>query len=309
MARNHLRFSVDAWRDPDWLALSIDAQWLFVAILSQPKMTLVGSIDINPLRWAGLSPQASVDSVNAALDELEAGRFVVTDLTTGELLVRSFTKNDLAPSRLSPQIAKGFWSAWKGLSSPVLRQAVLENCPVDIWEKLERHAPDDALHNRRSAPIDSEVDSQSIAPIDNPTTGSLLPEASSQQPSDDAAAALKRRTDLFHAAIDVLVERSIARHPATTNPHGYEHALRKGKRSDHYDRAMEFIDAWGDDDDPEFVAQFLEPHLFPTMPASPPLRLACGTCSSSGWVDGEPDASGRLSAARPCPECNEVASA
>lgn len=318
MARNHLRFSVDAWRDADWLDLSESAQWLFTTILSQPKMSLVGAIDINVMRWAGLNRTATTETVQAALAELRDRRFVLIDEGTGELLVRSFTKNDLSPSRVSQQIAKGFWAAWKGVASEDLRRSVVDNCPEDIWEKIERHAPDDALRFRRSAPIDREPpppsDRDSEPPIDNPPTGSHLPESGIQQPAagrDAAAPDVERhRARLFADAVDVLVRRAMERSPARTNRHGYEHALRKGKHADHEESAFSIMDDWGDDFTPEELADWLEPTTAPP----PDLRLVprerCATCNDTTWLDPEiPSDGGSFGPPIPCPDCNQAATA
>lgn len=313
MARNHLRFSVDAWRDPDWLALSRDAQWLFVTILSQPRMTLVGSLDVNVMRWASLAADGTPADIEAALDELERQRFVILDRHTGELLVRSFTKNDLAPGRISQQIAKGFWSAWKGIASPELRRLVVDNCPPEVWEKVERHAPDDVVQNRRSSPIDWEPPPPSEreveSPIDNPPTRSLPPDACFQQPAADAAAADLTPEDLCQAAIDVLVDRTMEVRRPTTNPDGYRHALLKGKRADHEAKALELIDAWGVDIGPVTLAEWLEPHLFPKAAPAKPLRLACGTCNDTTWLDAPVNDDGTWGPPRPCPDCNQAATA
>lgn len=121
--------------------------------------------------------------------------------------------------------------------------------------------------------------------------------------ADDAAA------ELLDMAIGVLVDLTIEAKPATTNPHGYEHALRKGKREDHEAKALELIAEHGVDTSPVTLAAWLEPHLFTKATASKPLRLACATCNDTTWLDAEVKADGTWGAPAPCPDCNEAASA
>lgn len=332
MARNYLQFSVDAWRDRDWTNLTAQAQWLYVLILSQPKLTLVGGLDINVNKWATMCADAEADDVSAALDELELERFVIVDRVTQELIIRSFTKNDLKSSRLSPQIVKGFWGAWKGLHSPELRMAVVDNCPDAVWERIEGHAPPDA-RNRRSRPIDwvghSPIDWVPHSPIDSPATCYLLPGTSSQQPvaSETAAAADvapppppltdRERTRLFHEAIEVLVRRTVDRKPAESNPTGYERALRLGKRTDHAERAMALLDSHPEMDADE-LADELEPGALPSArpgDESVQRRRAfellsnprCERCHGTTWLDAPLLDDDTWGPPEPCPDCNDEA--
>ena len=338
MARNHLRFSVDAWRDPDWLALSHDAQWLFIALLSQPKLTLIGSLDMTISKWAGLSETTTYPGVEQALAELEYQRFVVIDHRTDEVLIRSYAKNDLYPGRLSSQIAKGFWGAWKSLLSPHLRRQVVDNCPDDVWEKLVDHAPVDAVHIRRSRPIDLEppspIDSEPPFPIDNPASCILHPETSSQQqnaidqtgvdnpPDERDAAAEERlngaqRTRRFNDAIAILADRAVAL-AQPDRPDAYRSTAERAKRVELRDQAMTILDAT-----PSITATELADRLEPPTVAKPSrfdpsdhqraieaehqrnaLRQAgeaCDSCSGSGWVDLEDDDG--FAGVTQCPDC------
>ena len=93
MARRHADIRTVIWQDQDWRSLSIPAQWLYLALISQPDLNQLGVLALRPARWATL---ARIDrpAVDAALGELRAARFVVTDETAGELLVRTFVRND-----------------------------------------------------------------------------------------------------------------------------------------------------------------------------------------------------------------------
>lgn len=145
MARSHGKVLAAIWRDDDWLKLSASAQRVYILLLSQPKVTLCGTLDLAEKRWARMASDTSLDDINAALLELSDASFIVADGITEELAIRSFTKHDLNTSRMNLNLAKGFWRAWEGLESETLRFFIMTEIPDDLWEKLEEHAPDDAL--------------------------------------------------------------------------------------------------------------------------------------------------------------------
>lgn len=43
------------WRDDDWRQLSVDAQWLYTALLSQDSINYAGVLAITVRRWANLA--------------------------------------------------------------------------------------------------------------------------------------------------------------------------------------------------------------------------------------------------------------
>ena len=141
MARSHARIHVAIWRDQEWLDLSPMAKLVYVTVLSQPRLSLVGVIDFAPGRW---SSQIGVDraTFEHALEELEDERFVIVDTTTDELLVRTFVTHDLDPNRINNNLARGFWGAWGCVASAYLRSEVIHETPDDQWARLEPSAPD-----------------------------------------------------------------------------------------------------------------------------------------------------------------------
>lgn len=145
MARSHGKILASVWRDDDWLKLSANAQRTYMLLLSQPKMSLCGTLDLAERRWARMARDTSVKDINAGLLELQNDGFIVTDGITEELSVRSFVRHDLNTGRMNGNLAKGFWRAWLGLESDVLREAIVSEVPDDLWAKLEEHAPPEAL--------------------------------------------------------------------------------------------------------------------------------------------------------------------
>ena len=82
------------WRDDDWRQLSVDAQWLYTALLSQDSINYAGVLAITVRRWANLAKDMDPRRVESAIDELAAHRFVVVDWDTEEVLVRTYIRND-----------------------------------------------------------------------------------------------------------------------------------------------------------------------------------------------------------------------
>lgn len=145
MARSHGKILSSVWRDDDWLKLSANAQRTYVLLLSQPKMSLCGTLDLAERRWGRMARDTSESDINAGLLELQNDGFIVADGITEELAVRSFVRHDLNTGRMNGNLAKGFWRAWLGLESDVLREVIVAEVPDDLWAKLEEHAPPEAL--------------------------------------------------------------------------------------------------------------------------------------------------------------------
>lgn len=69
MARNHAHLLTSIWANPDWVALSQSAQHTFLLLLSQPKLTRVGLLDVLPSRWSRLAADLTPDSIEGSLDD------------------------------------------------------------------------------------------------------------------------------------------------------------------------------------------------------------------------------------------------
>lgn len=93
MARSYGRVFPSIWNDEDFRAQSMEARLMYVFLLSQPDLAQSGVIPFRTRRWARLLDTTPVE-VERLCGELEAARFVVTDLDTEELLVRSLMRND-----------------------------------------------------------------------------------------------------------------------------------------------------------------------------------------------------------------------
>lgn len=94
MARSYGTILCAIWADPEFCALSSDAQRTYLMLVTQPDITACGSLPLTFRRWSMTLPEADRDRLAPALVELESARFVLVDRDTEELLVRSFAKHD-----------------------------------------------------------------------------------------------------------------------------------------------------------------------------------------------------------------------
>ena len=124
MARDHARVKCSVWVGKEWQGLPLDAQWLYLHLLSQPRLTYCGSVDWRPSKIAkasaGLTPQ---DVERAALPLEQAERpFMVIDRDTEEAVIRTFIKHDglLGNGNVTIAMVK----AWDNLESETLKGVV-----------------------------------------------------------------------------------------------------------------------------------------------------------------------------------------
>jgi hypothetical protein len=173
MARSHARIFVSVWQDPDWCELSAEAQRVFMLVLSQPKMSNIGVIDYRPAKWARMSKGTTAQDIEGSIAELEAGRFVVVDRDSEELLVRTFVKNDGMCQRW--QMVSAMWSAWELVESRMLRRYVLDWLPDEAWTAEKAPPPLAAEQLRHSDPIATRLEPDCVPDV---TGNSLLPSPS-----------------------------------------------------------------------------------------------------------------------------------
>lgn len=124
MARSHARILTSIWADPDFLALTADAQRVYIVALSQPQVSFCGVVAFTERRWASLAADTNPDRIRDALAELEACRFVMTDHHTDEVFIRSFVAND-AGLLSTPNVLRAMVTDYSSILSPRLRKAFL----------------------------------------------------------------------------------------------------------------------------------------------------------------------------------------
>jgi hypothetical protein len=94
MPRTFAKLYLSVWDDPDFLALTGDAQRLYLVLFSHKKLSLAGVLPLQPRQWAKTARDALPETVEEALRELVEARFVVVDEDTEEALVRTFVRHD-----------------------------------------------------------------------------------------------------------------------------------------------------------------------------------------------------------------------
>jgi hypothetical protein len=130
MPRDHANVPIDMWNDDDMRKLSGAAQLLYVQLLSSASLSFAGVADWRPARLAGITRDADRESIGAAMAELIAGPFVVTDDETEEVFLRRFLAED-GLLRV-PNVTKAMVTAYNRTVSPVLRGAI-------VWELRKVH--------------------------------------------------------------------------------------------------------------------------------------------------------------------------
>ena len=135
MARDHARIRLDIWDDDDFRDLTSSAQWLYLHLLASPTMSFCGIADWRPPRIAAVTAELTGNDVETFAAELEAGRFLVIDRGTDEVLVRSFVKHDGLMK--SPNMAKALVKDHSLIASRYLRAVV-----VDQMKRLKEKQPD-----------------------------------------------------------------------------------------------------------------------------------------------------------------------
>lgn len=152
MARNFARVSTAVWADPTWRALGAGRQHMYLLLLSQPKLTLAGSLDVKTRVWADMAELPESDIVER-LQGLDVLGLIAVDWETEELVIRTFVRHDLVLS--NRKTAKGMWSAWGAIESQRLREVVVANLPSEAFD------PD----------VDPPIEPPIEPPIDHPILG------------------------------------------------------------------------------------------------------------------------------------------
>jgi hypothetical protein len=184
--RSHARILVSIWTDPDFRALSPEAQRAYMLLLSQGSLNNAGVLPLTVKRWAAGCHATTTGDVEKALAELDDHRYVVVDEDTEEVLVRSFIRNDGISKQ--PQMLKSALKEAVGIESARLRSVLAQEL-----RKLER-ADCSFTADQIDPGFTPDPPTGGGSPIQAPRS---LPEGSSQPavtlPEDSAKAAELRR--------------------------------------------------------------------------------------------------------------------
>lgn len=122
MPRDHGRISSTIWRDKDFRRLSVEAQRLYMLLLSQPTVNNAGLLPFQLGKWAKGCDATTEADVLRALTELSSNDFAYFDADTEETFVRSYIRNDGILKQ--PNIVKNALRCAKAIESDYLRAAM-----------------------------------------------------------------------------------------------------------------------------------------------------------------------------------------
>lgn len=141
MPRDYAQIRQDMWSDDRWRNLTPAAQWLYMLLLSDPRLTYAGVTEWHPGRIAQRARECTGRDVLIAASELADEHFVVIDEETEEVAIRSFLKHD--PVMRNPRLAVTMAKDFGVIASNKIRAAVvwelqrLKKAEADLpaWEK------------------------------------------------------------------------------------------------------------------------------------------------------------------------------
>jgi hypothetical protein len=136
VAREHARIQTAIWIDDDFLDLTPAAQHLYLVVTTQMTLNFCGVTTWHAGRISQLANGWTVAAVEEAAAELSERLYLVIDETTGEVLVRSFIRND--GLLVSPNIAKAMYRTFSEIGSRTLRGVV-------VHELTRKHAEEPHL--------------------------------------------------------------------------------------------------------------------------------------------------------------------
>ena len=163
MARSHARILCRIWSDKEFTQASVEAQRLYLLLLSQRLVNHAGVVPVTLQKWANTSPGTSVDDVLAGLRELAERRFIVFDLETEELLVRSFIRNDGVAKQ--PNVLKAALRQAKETDSANLRAALADELLKLGLEMASQVARELNPSGRVPEPIENPSETVPLEPL------------------------------------------------------------------------------------------------------------------------------------------------
>jgi hypothetical protein len=122
VARSYAQITTGIWTDPDFRSRTPNAQRLYLFLVSQPDLSLVGVIHARIGPWSRTAGGLTPDDVTAALAELDACDLIVWDRDEEEVWVRGFIRRYL----VSPQAYLGGGRALGAVASPGIVNRILE---------------------------------------------------------------------------------------------------------------------------------------------------------------------------------------
>lgn len=312
MPRNHARILTSIWDDDDFRQLEPEAQRVYFLLVSQPDLTSCGALPYLPGRWARLSSGTGEQEIVNAISLLEDCRFVLVDVETQELIIRTFVVHDGGLG--NPKMRGAVKSALKALHSRRLRAEIVHVIPeqhrAEIADGLSMDCQSigDPTDARTAMRFNAEVGGRRQSPVP------LASESSSLRAAEDIeeppAKRARRLPDDFEIT-DAMLEWAEQRIPGIDLVHHTE-------RFENYWRSkpgkggtqLDWIATWRNWMLKEYEARPLALRPPGVKPAPEQVRRVLddeippcplGECDGRGWIELEGD-----TAAHRCPHLEAV---
>jgi hypothetical protein len=131
-----IQVRTDIWSDPGFLALAHGPQWMYLALTTQPAISMCGVLIMRERYWATLAADLGAGEQREWLGALAAARLIVLDESTDELLVRTKIRREPVPAVSSPKLVKPLTRACQAVTSGPLRGALAEELRLCQQEGL-----------------------------------------------------------------------------------------------------------------------------------------------------------------------------
>lgn len=152
MAREHARIWLDINSDDEFEQLPFDAQGFYTrVVLTLDDLSYCGVADWRPRKLTTKAPDLPLARILTAAHHLEAGRYCLFDLTTEEILARSFIRRD--ELLRNPKMAAAVIKAYSGIASKQLRAAVVD----EIRRVRDEHPEYSSWSHKDTGPALSKI--------------------------------------------------------------------------------------------------------------------------------------------------------
>lgn len=150
MAREYARIKLTIWNDPDFKALSTDAQWLYFTMLTNSTINSCGVLEWREPKLANFSSDMTVQRLRRAAWELGQAGLAAVDPETEEALVRSFVRHDGVLQ--SPNMARALVREHGGIASLKIMEIVSREVRRGLSEHPEWKGAEAAEPVRKQFP-------------------------------------------------------------------------------------------------------------------------------------------------------------
>lgn len=281
------------WSDPDFIALTGNAQRVYMLAISQPNISYAGVVPFTEKRWAGMAADTTRGDICAAVNELEDANFVLLDEHTEELMARTFVEHNRIFKQ--PQLRKTLVRAFDAVLSPVLQAAFLAEQATEVVDYLVAHSPVakslvgrlvEACPKPATRLVEATPSGSGLQDLDLDLHQHTDP-TPSPSPVDDGG--------LIEQACLALAEEQAERYGDIVDRHGWVKKRAQTISNERWHDALALIELEPDTTLSTLVA-FLAGRRRPVARRS----FSCARCEDKRWVEND-DLDGDVTVA--CPDC------